>query len=198
MLSLLIAVSAFSVAVRRYRLQVEALELQKKEAHEKYRPRLQIADEQFLTSHTMGPNEPAYYVTHPEEIEFEYRARYQNKGVNLVEIKSVMLIVRAVEVPHFFSCGDMIVTNRCLAPGEEIEVCHRFSKSNLDGFKYALQEVEGKRGILQFEVKCEFVGLDQIIRAHRRILYRLTEGGGDISGQGYDPGHGKDKRSFVY
>lgn len=197
-LSLLVAVSAFSLSIHRYRLQVQAFELQRKETDEKYKSRLQVVDEQFLTSHTLGPNEPPYYVEHPEEIEFEYKARYQNKGFSLIEIKSLMLTVSAVEVQDVFNCGEIIIVNRALAPGEQLEVCHRFNKRNLDGFKWMVEEIAGKRGVLQFEVKCDFLGLDGLMRAHRRILYRLTEGGGDISCRGYDPGRGKEKHSFVY
>lgn len=197
-ISLVVAFSAFSLSIRRYRLQIQTLELQKKEADEKYKSRLQIGDEQFLTSHTLGPKEPAYYAAHPEEIEFEYRARYENKGMNLIELKSLMIVVSAVEVGNFFNCGEIIVTNRCLSPGEGMDIRHQLAKSNLAGFKAAIEHEAGKRGVLQFEIRCDFFGLDQVIRSHRRILYRLTEGGGDLSCRGYDPGHGKDKHHFIY
>ena len=121
-ISLAVAFSAFSLSIRRYRLQIQALELQKREADEKYKARLQIADEQFLTSHSLGLKEPAYYAAHPEEIEFEYRARYENKGVNLIELKSLMIVVSAVEVGNFFNCGEIIITNRCLSPGEGVDI----------------------------------------------------------------------------
>ena len=65
---------ALYMSVRRYKLQQEQLELQTHEFDEKFKLKLHIKDECFLTSHRLEPEKINYFTEHPDEIEFEYRA----------------------------------------------------------------------------------------------------------------------------
>ena len=199
LLSFGVALFALKISARKYDLQLEHNEIQKKEFEEKYKIQLHIKDEQFLTSHTFGLNKPKYYVEHPENIEFEYRAKYINRGNAIINIESLILAINAIEVKEMsFGCGENILSATHLAPGEEIEIKHRLKKENLDKFKQYIDEVSEKRGILEFSVTCLFSRLNGSKKEHKRILYRMSESGGDVSCKGYNAGKGIDKYSSIY
>ena len=198
-LSFVAALLALKISIQRYDLQVEQHELQLKEYSKKNRIQLHIIDEQFISSHTFGPEQPEYYSKHPDEIEFEYRASYRNKGEVTIHLKCVKLIITAVDIEEkTFACGENVSAEIYLATNEEINIVHRFSKDNFDGFKKYIRNNISKRGIFQFEIESVFSSLDGKDIEHKRILYRMTEGGGDISCKGYTPGKGIIKRNFVY
>jgi hypothetical protein len=198
--SICMAAFALKISIRRYELQQEQFDIQKKEFEDKFKVRLEIKDEHLLTSHQLEPEKGTYFRDNPEDFEFEYHAKFVNRSNVIVKIEILTIGADAVDVEEMWmGCGDIILQNAFIAPNEELDVIHRFKKGNLNGFRRAISRFSEKIGTLEITVNCKFSGVehDESIE-HKRVLYRMTENCGDISTRGYEPGKGKEKRSFLY
>jgi len=198
-ISLFISMFAIRVSIRRYELQQKQHELQIKEFKDKYKTRFRINDEHFLTSHRLYPEQIEIYKDNPEQIEFQYSAELVNLSNTVLTIESLSIEVDAVDVEEMWvGCGDRVLTETFLAPHEKLTISHLFNKDNLDGFRRMIRNFSEKIGVLEFSVVCRFKSEFNELNEHKRILYRLTESGGDVSKQGYNPGKGHEKRNFLY
>lgn len=202
LLSFVIAVFALRTSIKGYRTQIDQYELSKTDLDDKRRSHLQIQKEQFLSSHTLGTNESKYYVDHPDEIGFEYRANYINKGSSLIKFESAYtLMVPENNKNAWINPGEKLLSTQYLSPKEEVVINHVIDSSkicNLRSFVAHGTEEDRFSGILRFEVIVKFSGPDNIQKEHKRILYRMVEGGGDQSTVGYNPGEGQNEHTFVY
>lgn len=198
-LSILIAILALYISIRRFELQEEQFKLQKEEYENQNKIRLHIRGEVFLTSHALGPKEPKYYAENANEIEFEYAASYINRSSQLLIIDEMNIHVSAVDHEDFqIGAKDRIYHQESLAQNEELVVKHRITSKNLQNYIRVVESQYEKRGVLEFRIVCRVRGERKQELTHERLLYRLTETGGDTSGPGYSPGHGKEKHNFIY
>lgn len=201
-LSFVLAIFALRTSIKGYQVQVDQYELNKIDLDEKRKPHLQILNERFLSSHSLGPNEPKYYVDHPDEIGFEYRATYINKGSNIIEIESAYILIFPEKNKNaWINPNEKILSAQYLSPNEEVSLIHAISASkirDLRAFVAHGTEEDTFSGVLRFEVVLTFLGQDNIRKEHRRVLYRMVLGGGDQSTVGYSPGHGKIEHTTLY
>ena len=187
LISLGVAWRAYLLSKSAHEIQSEAHGLQKSDLVARHEPKIQVANETFLSSWQIESASPR---CKPEELELRYSSVITNKGETVALLDSVTIEIGPAESPLAnpkSGLGCLVSGPMYLAAGESLSLGTTIEAERISMTRLFFGQHEG---VLVFTLVFKFRGYSGPLRTRRTEIYRLNYEGGIVSKGNYNAASG--------